>query len=90
MKLETAVIITKGFCLTYIPLGTALSAGLPETGMLTIWGLPMKFWTLLIASTVAAAGGLLAFLSQSFGTYMSNRPDPTPVIPSKPPVPPTP
>ncbi len=73
MKLETVVILLKGACLTYIPFGSAIAAGLPELGVTSVFGVPVKFLTLLMAATVAGAGGLLAFTSQSFGTYMKAR-----------------
>ena len=73
MKLENCVIITKGACLTYIPFGTALSAGLPEMGVTQLLGVPVKIWQLFFAATVSGASGLLAFLSQSFGSYLAAR-----------------
>lgn len=73
MNLKTAIIITKGACLTYIPLGTAIVAGLPETGVTTLFGMPIKFWMLLTSASVAGAGGLLAFISTSFGDFLQTR-----------------
>jgi hypothetical protein len=73
MKLETLIIVTKGACLTWIPFGTAISAGLPELGVEALWGVPIKVLTLAFAASVAGAGGLLAFLSQSFGNFMNDR-----------------
>lgn len=73
MKLETVVILTKGLCMAYIPFGTGLTAGLPELGIPAVFGIPVKVLTMIFASTVAGAGGLLAFLSNSFGSYMTDR-----------------
>ena len=70
---ETAVIFTKGLCLLTIPAFTALSAGLPEIGMPTLFGVPVKVWVLASQAIVAGAGGLLAFISTSFGNYLVTR-----------------
>jgi len=80
MKLENCVIVTKGACLCYIPLATALAAGLPELGVTVLFGLPIKFWVLAVSATVAGASGLLGFISTSFSQYMAGRPpqDPKP------------
>ena len=75
MKLETAVIIAKGACLMVIPTFTAIGAGLPEIGIAVIFGLPLKFYTLLCAAIVAGAGGLLGFISTSFGSFLLTRPE---------------
>ena len=73
MKLETLTIITKGACLTWIPFGTAISAGVSELGVETMFGVPVKVLTLAFSASVAGAGGLLAFLSNSYGNYMKDR-----------------
>lgn len=70
MNLETAVIITKGFCLTYIPLGSALAEGMDPAPIPGLLGLSAKTIT---TATVVGSGGLLAFLSSSFGKYMNSR-----------------
>lgn len=76
MKLETLVILTKGACLTIIPTFTALGAGLGELGLTSLFGLPIKFWSLMFAALVAGAGGMLAFLSTSFSQYLTTRTGP--------------
>jgi|ERR1035437_1685625 hypothetical protein len=77
MKLENFVVVTKGLCLMVIPTFTAIGAGLPEIGIPIILGLPLKFWTLLCAAIVAGAGGLLGFISTSFGSFLLTRPVPS-------------
>lgn len=63
------VVITKGVCLTYVPIGTTLASGLGKLGVNSLVGLPVSFWELVLAASVAGAGGLLAFLSSSFHTF---------------------
>lgn len=72
MNLSTIILVTKGICLAWIPTGTAIAAGLPETGVNTLFGMPIKFWCLLMSASVAGAGGLLAFISTSFGTFLAS------------------
>lgn len=67
--METIVIVLKGICLTYIPFGTSIAAGLGELEVEEILGLPISAVKLFFAATVAGAGGLLAFLSRSFANY---------------------
>lgn len=69
-KLDTIVIVVKVACLTYIPGGSALVAGLGEVGVTTLFGMPVKFWQLVIAASVASAGGLAAAMSSSFHTFI--------------------
>lgn len=73
MKLETAVIISKATCLTTIPMVSALGAGASQLNTPTVLGIPKEVLVLICTAYTAGAGGLLAFLSQSFGTFMSNR-----------------
>lgn len=80
MSLQTAVIITKGACLVIIPTGTVFNEGLKQLATPSIFGIPKEVVSLIVAAIVAGAGGLLAFLSTSFGTYLTKRngvaPDP--------------
>lgn len=75
MNLENALILVKGFCLTYIPFAGALATGLvaADLGVATIFGLPIKVWALLFTASSTGVGGLLAFISTSFGEYMTKR-----------------
>jgi len=61
--------------MTYIPFGSAIAVGLPETGTHSLFGLTAKFWCMLISASVAGAGGLLAFLSSSFGKFQQEKSD---------------
>jgi len=78
MNLKTAVIITKGACLTIIPVCTAINSGLDGHDSEVMFGLGVWFIKLLLAALVAGAGGLMAFLSTSFGTYLLNGGAPEP------------
>ena len=69
MKLETAVIGTKGFCFLAIGFFTPLTVGLAQWVNTGEW--PSRIiWVVMGASCcTGAASQLLAFLSQSFGDY---------------------
>lgn len=69
MKLETAVIITKGLCYTIMGGLTPLATGLTQWVDSGEWP-PKINWVIIIAGCiVGAATQMLAFLSQSFGDY---------------------
>jgi hypothetical protein len=72
ITLKTAVIITKGACLTIIPLITAINSGLDGHEDAFVLGAPVWFIKLVMAALVAGAGGLLGFLSTSFSNYLLN------------------
>lgn len=74
MKLETAVIITKGACLTYLPTATAFVAGLEKWSSPTIFGVSKEVVVIIVSASAAGVSGLLAFISTSFSNYMGNRP----------------
>jgi hypothetical protein len=84
MKLDTIIIITKGLCLTIIPTFSVIGGGLGQLNMPVIHGMPVGFWQLVCAAVVAGAGGLLAFISQSFGQYIQGRVIPTVPLPTPP------
>lgn len=73
MKLDSAVIFTKGMVATLVPAVSAL------VGSLSQWsndsGEPTKIqWIIIIGTTVGAgAAGLGSFLSNAFGTYVQDR-----------------
>lgn len=73
MKLETAVLVTKGACLVIIPTFTVINEGLKKVSSPTVLGIDKELAELFCSAIVAGAGGLLAFLSTSFGTYMTKR-----------------
>jgi hypothetical protein len=69
MKIETAVIGTKGLCFTLIGMLTPLTVGLAQWANTGEWPSPI-IWIITGASCgVGGATQLLAFLSQSFGDY---------------------
>ena len=69
MKLETAVIGTKGLCFLAIGFFTPMTVGLAQWANTGEW--PSRIiWVIMLASCcVGAASQMLAFLSQSFGDY---------------------
>lgn len=73
MKLESVVIITKGACLTAIPTLSVIGGGIDTLGLQVVFGVPVCLIKLLCAAGAAGAGGLLAFISQSFGDFMQKR-----------------
>lgn len=69
MKIETAVIITKGLCFMVIGGMTPLATGLGQWIDLGQWP-PGISWIVIGAGCfVGAATQMLAFLSQSFSNY---------------------
>jgi hypothetical protein len=74
MKLENAVIVTKGLCFLVIGFFTPMTVGLAQWANTGEW--PSRIiWIVMGAScAVGAASQLLAFLSQSFGDWKAQRP----------------
>lgn len=69
MKLDTAVIITKGICYTVMGGLTPLATGLGQWVDTGEWP-PTINWVVIIAGCiVGAATQMLSFLSSSFGNY---------------------
>jgi hypothetical protein len=69
MKLDTAVIITKGLCFVIMGGLTPLATGLGQWVDTGEWP-PMINWVVIGAGCfVGAATQMLSFLSQSFGNY---------------------
>lgn len=69
MKLETAVILTKGFCFVVIGGLGPLVSGLGQWIDTGEWP-PKINWVVIVAGCfIGAATQMLAFLSQSFGDY---------------------
>lgn len=69
MKLETAVIITKGLCFVVIGATTPLAVSLAQWADSGQWP-PTINWVVIGSGCFAgAATQMLAFLSQSFGDY---------------------
>ena len=73
MSLETAVIITKGFCFVVIGGMTPLATGLAQWVDSGQWP-PAINWVVIGAGCFAgAATQMLAFLSQSYGDYKAQK-----------------
>lgn len=69
MRLETVVVITKGWCL----MTGAMAAGLVSemnTPVIIFWGITDKN---LIGAYAVGCSALVAFLSSSFGNYLQSR-----------------
>lgn len=73
MKLETAVVATKGGCYVLIGFFTPLTVGLAQWANTGDW--PSRIiWVIMGASCmVGAATQLLSFLSGSYSDYMKGR-----------------
>lgn len=69
MKLETAVIITKGACFMTIGAGTPMITGLAQWINSGEWPPRINWIGIGIGAVVGASTQMLAFLSQSFGDY---------------------
>jgi len=68
MKIETAAIITKGACFMTIGVFSPLASGLSQ--WIEGGSIPTLNWIVIgAACCVSGATQMLAFLSQSFGTY---------------------
>lgn len=69
MKLETAVVITKGLC--YVAVGglTPLTTGLGQWFDTGQWPPTINWVVILAGCGVGAATQMLSFLSQSYGNY---------------------
>lgn len=70
MKLETAALITKGWCLISGAMAATLVAELNGPPVELFWGITNK---MLLAAYAVGCNALVAFLSQSFGNYLNTR-----------------
>lgn len=70
MKIETAALITKGWCLISGAMAATLVAELNGPPVELFWGITNK---MLLAAYAVGCNALVAFLSQSFGNYLNNR-----------------
>ena len=69
MKLESAVIITKGLCFVIIGAATPMVTGLAQWIDSGQWPPVINWVGIGLGAAVGAATQMLAFLSQSFGDY---------------------
>ena len=69
MKLESAIIITKGLCFTGAGFATALISGLGQWANEGTWPPTINWIVILAGCAVGASTQLLGFLSQSYGNY---------------------
>jgi hypothetical protein len=69
MKLETAVIITKGACFVTIGAATPMVTGLAQWIDSGQWPPTINWVGIGLGAAMGAATQVLAFLSQSFGDY---------------------
>lgn len=73
MKLQDAIIVTKGLC--YIVMGglTPLVSGLSQWANEGAWPPAINWVVILAGCGVGAATQMLAFLSQSYGNWKAER-----------------
>lgn len=70
MKLETAIVITKGWCLMTGAMAAAIVSQLDTAPVILFWGISNKC---LLGAYAVGCSALVAFLSQSFGNYLQTR-----------------
>lgn len=70
MKIETAALITKGWCLISGAMAATLVAELNGPPVELFFGITNK---MLLAAYAVGCNALVAFLSQSFGNYLNTR-----------------
>ena len=70
MKLATAVVFTKGWCLATGAMAAAIATGIIQVDdVRQLFGLSTKMWSLFLGAYSVGCNALVAFLSQSFGQY---------------------
>lgn len=70
MKLETAIMITKGWCLMTGAMAAGVVATLDAPPVILFWGISNK---VLLGAYAVGCNALVAFLSQSYGNYLQSR-----------------
>ena len=80
MKIETAVLVTKGLC--YMTIGglTPLATGLGQWIDSGTWPPAINWFVIVAGCLVGAATQMLSFLSQSYGTWDKDRKTPPPEV----------
>lgn len=73
MKLESGVLITKGFCYVAIGFFAPLGAALAQWADTGTWPPPINWIVILGVCLTGAATQLLGFLSGSYREYMAQR-----------------
>lgn len=72
-KLETAVLITKGWCLCSGAVAAAIGAGIVQVDVRELWGVSVKIWALFFGAYAVGCNVLYGFLSQTFGNWKASR-----------------
>lgn len=73
MKFETTIMLVKGWCIVSGAVAGAFIAGLDKLPGPTLLGVDKLLLGFLAGLYVVAVNGTLAFLSQSFGGYLTGR-----------------
>lgn len=73
MKLDTAVVITKGLCYLAVGAGANLATSLAQWANSGQWPARIQWIVIIVGATVGAATQLLSFLSGSFTTYRQKK-----------------
>lgn len=73
MNIETAALITKGWCLMTGAMAAATASGLVATDVTILAGVSIKLWAVLLGAYGVGCNALVAFLSQSFGNWKAAR-----------------
>jgi hypothetical protein len=73
MNINTAALITKGWCIITGGMAAAIAAGITQIDVTEFHGVSTKIFALFLGSYSVGCNLLVAFLSQSFGTWNNER-----------------
>ena len=73
MKLDTAIIVTKGACYLLIGAGSNLATSLAQWANSGEWPARIQWIVIIVGATVGAATNLLSFLSSSWAKYRDEK-----------------
>lgn len=75
MKLETAIVVTKGWCICTSAISSAVAAGLSQlpSNITSIFGVPMPVFGLVLNAYSVGMVSLLGFISSTFTDFMTKR-----------------
>jgi hypothetical protein len=73
MNIETAAMVTKGFCLMSGAMAAAIAAGIVAVDVQQVAGVSVKVLAVFLGAYGVGCNSMVAFLSQSFSDWKAQR-----------------